>query len=247
MNGVSIVSNNVKLNDTNVHDIGGTTDVVHGIAIWKDNHVSLNGDITNANTHTGFQFALEKEFDQHSRPNTSPRTCGVMTHWSHGDDTSIISTNDEYSLNVINECITGYIGCFDTESHKIFTNENLDLNLSSSPTAEHEEDEKGVYGIVVALRMLTAAVIAITTFLGLIIVGIIRNCQSLTNVVCELIKYYQFCRILRLLKSLFEIVPLACQLDALQYFNLNTENVQRNKYHLAQTISNTKNYTSLPL
>ena len=241
MQGISIVNSNVKLEDINIHDIGSATGVAYGIAIWKDNNINLNGDIINENIHAGFQLELEKEFNYHSRPNRAPEACGVMTYWSYGDDTSIISTNNEDSLNVINQCITGHIGCFDSDSYgasmlgtyqncndldrekralkpiyrkemddkllelkntghllpdfdsnhvelsfyqsrKIFTNENLDLSLSSSLTAENEENEKeddskgntknaGFYGMVSAPRMLTAAALAIATILGLIIVG----------------------------------------------------------------------------
>ena len=51
--GTSIVNSNVKIKIINIHDIGSATDVVYGIAIWKDNYnnVHLNVDILNENLH----------------------------------------------------------------------------------------------------------------------------------------------------------------------------------------------------
>ena len=60
MEGISNANSNVILTDItiNFHDIGSTTDVTYGIAIWKDSNVNLNDHIINKNTHAESRVEL---------------------------------------------------------------------------------------------------------------------------------------------------------------------------------------------
>ena len=67
-------------------------------------------------------FIIELDMlDYNDRPNQAPEACGVMVYWDYnsGDEDytgPTVSTTDENSLNIINKCIRGHVGCFNNDN-----------------------------------------------------------------------------------------------------------------------------------
>ena len=114
--GISIVNSDATLSDINVHDIGSATGLTYGIALWKDCKIELSGDIVSSNIMAGFQLDIDS-FDYDSRPNKAPEACGILAYWDfEGDETSVSKKEDGKELNIMSECVTGHVGCLNTDS-----------------------------------------------------------------------------------------------------------------------------------